>query len=348
MFQFDVSDPEIFIFYSGDDHAEPEDYRALGDHWIQYLERGQRFGIILVSDDHDHDHETEEETAEHRAKESEITRLINDFRRDYRDKTSAMMVGFVRVIPEIWMDKYNLRDPEVWQESLAGNDRYAQYNWGIPGHATLTLDEAKAWIRERLNTTTQGESQPETSVVTEIPVSKKVGLFYGSSTGMTEYVAFEIQEVWAKSGQEPIEAINIGNLKNLSALTEYDYLILGIPTWNIGELQDDWDIMFAQLDTLDFTGKKAAIFGVGDQYGYPDNFLDAIGILGKKLVERGIELVGYWNDEQYEFTESVGFVDGKFMGLGIDETNQSKLTSERIAGWIPQIIGEFALETTNV
>jgi flavodoxin I len=124
----------------------------------------------------------------------------------------------------------------------------------------------------------------------------------------------------------------------------FDHLILGIPTWNIGQLQDDWDILFPQLDALDFSGKKVALFGVGDQYGYPDNFLDAVGILGNKLIERGAELCGRWYDSNYEFAESIAFVDGKFMGLGIDEDHQANLTDGRISQWVRQLVEEFALQ----
>lgn len=87
-----------------------------------------------------------------------------------------------------------------------------------------------------------------------------------------------------------------------------------------------------------------AIFGVGDQYGYPDNFLDAVGILGDKLIERGAELVGAWDTDGYEFSESLALRDGRFMGLGIDETNQSRMTTERVNHWLAQIAEEFALE----
>ncbi|MCA0453547.1 MAG: flavodoxin [Chloroflexi bacterium] len=175
-----------------------------------------------------------------------------------------------------------------------------------------------------------------------------MGLYYGSSTGITEYIAEEVQEAWEKAGMKPIEAVNITDVSDISVLLDYDCLILGIPTWNIGQLQDDWEIVFPQLDQLDFTGKKVAIFGIGDMRGYPDNFLDAVGILGKKLIERHAQLVGYWYDEHYKFRESLGFVDSKFMGLGIDDTNQSKLNSQRIDGWVAQLINEFALQPTAV
>ncbi len=168
-----------------------------------------------------------------------------------------------------------------------------------------------------------------------------IGLYYGSSSGITEYVADELAKMWQKAGYGTLTTINIGGIKDAGELVKHHRLILGIPTWNIGQLQDDWEILFPQLDSLDFTGITVAIFGVGDQYGYPDNFLDAMGILGKKLIERGAVLIGHWYDEHYEFSESLAFEDGKFMGLGIDDTNQPELDTERLSGWIAQIASEF-------
>nr|MCU0466683.1 flavodoxin [Anaerolineae bacterium] len=136
---------------------------------------------------------------------------------------------------------------------------------------------------------------------------------------------------------------NIGDVPDLSALLDYDHLILGCPTWNIGQLQDDWDIAFPQFDKLDFSGKQVALFGVGDQYGYPDNFIDAVGTLGNKLEERGASLVGFWPCDGYEFSASKAVRNKVFIGLAIDEEHQSKQTPARISQWLEQVIAEFVL-----
>lgn len=342
MFRFDETDPQFLIIYTGTKHALPNDYRELGSRWIARLERGERFGVILVSEPHHHD--DDEDDAQHRENEAEINRLINDFRRDYREKTSLLNVGYARVIPPEWIELYYSASG-AWEQALEHNERQAQYNWGIPGAGFADLGEAKAWIRAQFNHQSTGAAQADTA---SKPNNQQVGLFYGSSTGITEYVAEEIADAWEAAGMEALQVINIGDAQDLSQLLAFDCLILGIPTWNIGQLQDDWDILFPQLDNLDFRQKKVAIFGVGDQYGYPDNFLDAVGILGDKLRERGVELVGYWYDEHYEFSESKAFVDGKFMGLGIDDTCQSRLTNDRVQQWVAQIIGEFALQPNRV
>lgn len=111
----------------------------------------------------------------------------------------------------------------------------------------------------------------------------------------------------------------------------------------MGELQDDWDNFFDKLDNIDFSGKKVAYFGVGDQNDYPDSFQDAIGILEERISELGGKTVGYWRTEGYDFTDSKALRNGKFVGLALDEDNQSELTQQRIKTWVAQLKQEFTL-----
>jgi flavodoxin I len=167
----------------------------------------------------------------------------------------------------------------------------------------------------------------------------RIGLFYGTQTGHTETVAEMLQQ---QLGEDQVDLHDISDVY-ADDLSAYQYLIVGCPTWNIGELQGDWDGFFPRLDEIDFSGKKVAYFGVGDQYGYPDNFLDAIGILEEKISERGGQTVGHWSVEGYEFTESKAFRDGKFVGLGLDEDNQPELTESRVQQWVEQLKPAFGL-----
>jgi flavodoxin I len=94
---------------------------------------------------------------------------------------------------------------------------------------------------------------------------------------------------------------------------------------------------FPELDDIDFSGKTIAYCGTGDQIGYADNYLDAIGILEEKIAERGGKTIGAWSIEGYDFSESRAVRDGKFIGLGIDEDNQPELTDQRVKQWVSQI-----------
>ncbi|MBE9115918.1 flavodoxin FldA [Lusitaniella coriacea LEGE 07157] len=168
----------------------------------------------------------------------------------------------------------------------------------------------------------------------------KVGLFYGTQTGNTETAAELIQK---EMGGDSVVSLHDVADAETSDLEGYECLIIGCPTWNIGELQSDWEGLYDELDGVDFSGKKVAYFGAGDQIGYADNFQDAMGILEKKISALGGQTVGYWSTDGYDFSESQAIRDGKFVGLAIDEDNQSELTDERIKSWVAQLKQEFGV-----
>jgi flavodoxin I len=168
----------------------------------------------------------------------------------------------------------------------------------------------------------------------------KVGLFYGTQTGSTQTESEAIQKEFG--GDSVVELIDVSKAI-ASDFTRFEYIIIGCPTWNIGQLESDWEAFYDELDNIDFTGKKVAYFGPGDQVGYPDSFEDAIGILEEKISGQGGTTVGYWPAEGYEFTESKGIRNGKFVGLALDEDNQSELTDGRIKAWVAQLKQELGL-----
>ncbi|XP_060085294.1 flavodoxin-like [Ylistrum balloti] len=166
------------------------------------------------------------------------------------------------------------------------------------------------------------------------------GLVYASETGNTKTHAFDIVNLLTSKNFEIDDPIDIANIK-INDLKEYDFLIFGSPTWNIGELQADLGELFEEFNELDFKGKIVAVYGCGDQEGYPDTYQDAIGILAEKLMERGALLIGKTLPEGHQFEKSLALQKGKFLGLSLDNDNQEDLTDERIKNWVDQIIDEF-------
>lgn len=167
----------------------------------------------------------------------------------------------------------------------------------------------------------------------------KLGLFYGSTTGTTESAAEGIRFL-LKDVLSVYKNINAASPEDLASC---DALILGVPTWDVGEMQSDWWAFFPKLETIDFHGKKVAIFGLGDQYGYPATFLDAMGDLWKKIEERGGKLVGQWPVEGYDFSSPKPVLNGKFIGLALDPVNQGEMTDERTRKWVDQLKAELHL-----
>jgi flavodoxin I len=169
----------------------------------------------------------------------------------------------------------------------------------------------------------------------------KIGLFYGTQTGNTQTIAEQIQKEFGGSSVVTLHDICDSEASDFE---EYQCIIVGCPTWNIGEMQSDWDGFYNdELDGMDFGGKKVAYFGPGDQIGYADNFQDAMGLLEEKISSRGATTVGHWSIDGYDFNESKAVKNGKFVGLALDEDNQSDLTDERVKTWVAQVKGEFGI-----
>ncbi|PSN10716.1 flavodoxin FldA [filamentous cyanobacterium CCT1] len=167
----------------------------------------------------------------------------------------------------------------------------------------------------------------------------KIGLFFGTQTGNTEAIAEAIQ---AEFGGDIVTLHDIASASP-DDFAEYSHLIVGCPTWNIGELQADWEGFYDELDTIDFSGKQVAYFGAGDQVGYADNFQDAMGILAEKMTGLGATTVGQWPTEGYDFNDSKAVQNGTFVGLAIDEDNQPELTESRIKAWVAKLKSAFGV-----
>lgn len=172
---------------------------------------------------------------------------------------------------------------------------------------------------------------------------RSIALFYGSTNGNTTAVAQLIQREFAATGAATVELFDIADFF-LEEMLDFELLLLGIPTWDTGQLQKDWEQVFAEFDNLDLGGKRIALFGLGDQVGYPATFVDALCFLANKVSERGAQIVGRWPTLGYTFTSSWAVADGVFVGLVLDEDNQPELTELRVAAWVQQLLTEFELK----
>lgn len=175
-------------------------------------------------------------------------------------------------------------------------------------------------------------------------MTAKIGVYFGSSTGCTERIAYLIKAEIEATGAAvaDVQVISIANLKSFPS---FDYLIFGASTWNIGELQDDWAVTLPAFSGEGLKGKKVALFGCGDQFGYSNSFIDAVGIIGERVTQLGGETVGWVApDASYQFEFSRANFEGVLMGLPIDEDNQSALTPQRVVNWVHWVLEEFGLQ----
>ena len=166
---------------------------------------------------------------------------------------------------------------------------------------------------------------------------EKIGLFYSFASKKTAKIAGVVHNAF--SGND-VQLINVDEVKKEKFL-DFDNLILGVPTWFDGELPNYWDELLPALEEIDFSNKRIAIFGLGDQKGYSENFCDAIGIMATFFEEKGALIVGKFPLDGYNFEGSKAVRDGQFVGLPLDQENQARLTNGRIEHWVEYLKKEF-------
>ena len=161
----------------------------------------------------------------------------------------------------------------------------------------------------------------------------KIGVFYGSTTGTTEDLARRIAE---KLDVPSADVFDVSKLTE-ALVNEYDVLVLGSSTWGAGELQDDWYDFLPKIKKLDLSGKLVGLFGCGDSSSFSDTFCDAIGTIYNDLKATGCKFVGSMDTSSYTYDDSTAVVDGKFVGLALDEMNEDDQTPVRIDAWIESL-----------
>lgn len=169
-----------------------------------------------------------------------------------------------------------------------------------------------------------------------------IGLFFGTETCTTRLIAKKIQK---KLGDELCaKPLNVNRIAPADLL-QYDALILGTPSYGVGEipglaagcLENNWAEFLAGMPDADLTGKRIAFFGLGAQERYADRFASSLFALHQWFAERGAEIVGDWPVAGYTFEKSAAVVNGRFLGLIIDQRTQGMHTDERIDTWLAQV-----------
>ncbi len=165
---------------------------------------------------------------------------------------------------------------------------------------------------------------------------KAIGIFYGSTHGMTEKSALKIKKAF---GSDKVDVYNLNNA-TIEDMMKYSNLIFGTSAWGIGEMQDDWEMFVDNLSSVDFSEKKVALYGLGDQDEYPESFVDGLGTLYCRLPDKS-RVVGFWPVKGNDYYFSLAEKDGTFVGLVLDDHNQSDQSEKRITAWVKQLKKEF-------
>ena len=159
-------------------------------------------------------------------------------------------------------------------------------------------------------------------------------VIYGSSTGTCEAIA---EKIASKLG---CEAVNVQELTT-DIIDNHKNLILGTSTWGAGELQDDWYDGLKTLNESDLSGKVIAFFGCGDCESYSDTFVGGMGELYNGIKDSGAHFIGSVDTDGYTYDDSEAVIDGRFIGLPLDEINEEDKTDSRTEEWLSAISAEL-------
>jgi flavodoxin I len=171
---------------------------------------------------------------------------------------------------------------------------------------------------------------------------EKVAIIYWPLEGNAEASA---KKIYSKFDKSKADLMNITSVE-AAKLNNYDLVIIGGSTvgaeiWEEAKPNNKWNVFFNLLDTVNLEGKKVALFGLGDQVLYPNNFVDGLTVIRDEMKKRRADLIGAWATDGYSFTDSTAIENGKFIGLALDEDNESDLTDLRIETWLAQLKQEL-------
>jgi len=162
-------------------------------------------------------------------------------------------------------------------------------------------------------------------------MQEKTLIIFGSSLGNTQFVAEKLQQLL------PGSVLMEASCVTKKEIDKFSNLILGSSTWGVGLLQDEFDTFMELLQEQNLTNKTIALFGLGDQQNYPDSFCDGMGKIYDTLKDRGVKFIGEWPADEYDFSMSKAFKNGKLVGLALDEDNEPDLTNYRLKNWVKKI-----------
>lgn len=166
---------------------------------------------------------------------------------------------------------------------------------------------------------------------------KKIGIFYSFRSHKSKQ---QVKKMIKHLGEKNVEQVDVEKATH-DDFDKFDHYIFSVPTWFDGELPNYWDEFLPTIADDDLKGKKFALFGGGDQKGYPENFVDGLGVMAEFLEKRGGEIVGFTSTEGYTYESSRAQRGDQFVGLALDIENQAAMTDERIKNWIADIQKAF-------
>jgi len=164
-----------------------------------------------------------------------------------------------------------------------------------------------------------------------------IGIFYGTETGRTEFAAKAVRDELGAWRAHLVDVREAGKWE----VGRYQDLILGVATGAEGALTREWERFLSRVPNADLTGKRIALFGMGDAERYPDTFVNALGKIADWAASHGAQIIGATDPADRSFRGSDALRDGKLVGLALDEADRTSEIRTRIRDWLKALATEF-------
>ncbi|GGA66714.1 flavodoxin domain-containing protein [Ornithinibacillus halotolerans] len=114
-------------------------------------------------------------------------------------------------------------------------------------------------------------------------------VLYASASGNTEIMA-EVMATYLKKLQHQVTMKNFDfDQITIEELNDYDATLIGVYTYDFGEIPFEVEFFYDELDMSDISGSICGVFGAGDS-AYGDTFGMAVDLMYEKLEECGAQL----------------------------------------------------------
>ena len=173
----------------------------------------------------------------------------------------------------------------------------------------------------------------------------KVGVYWTTGSRTTAAVA---KDVVALLEDRDVDA-ELVNVRESQDFAQHDALILGMPSYKWGDDPNelpsalDFDTLSPPPDdAFDLMGKKVALFGTGDRESYLQYYVEGLARVWRLLDQRGATLVGRVDVDDVGFEgSSRAIVNGKFVGLPVDDNDDPKEKEAALRAWVERVVEEF-------
>ncbi|MGL4904997.1 MAG: flavodoxin domain-containing protein, partial [Cetobacterium sp.] len=133
---------------------------------------------------------------------------------------------------------------------------------------------------------------------------KKIGIFYGTTSGITAGIVDEIEFYLKKVDYEVFDVAD-----GIDQMSQLENLILVSPTYGVGELQKNWENVYEEFKNIDFSGKVVGIVGVGNQFAFGESYVGAMRKLYDVVEKNKGKVVGFTSTEGYKYEETEAVID---------------------------------------